>query len=275
MNKGEGSHAKPTHDDISGRHGPSPLVPEPPDNITNPLPAETEIHGSLPNAALCEKTPEELIVEHYKMTAEAARAGEAPAFQELVRRIEPWMKTPIRSFARLVDLDEITQESLIHLFDQAPAVRALNDRDRHPRRHDKNAACRHTEPPAEASEGDLAGGEVTANDGRFDPNRGVSFKSWFSRHLINRALTKVAAQKRHLDQDRLLRRAEECSTDMDLHVFIEELLASLTEKEAYVAREHAAGRTFESIGRELHVTTGAAYKTYRSAVAKMRARSER
>jgi DNA-directed RNA polymerase specialized sigma24 family protein len=127
-------------------------------------------------------------------------------------------------------------------------------------------------PPAQSVvETDAASGSTQTTNGRFDPDRGVPFKSWFSRLLYYKALTMLAKKKRRMDLDHLLRWADECQSDADLHVFVEELLAGLSEHEETIARRHATGETFSAIGLDMNLSTSSVHKTYRSAVAKMRA----
>lgn len=276
MKRGDASHTKPTHDDTSGRHGPSPLLPHrPASDPSSPLSAADprSAHRSLQHITDREKTLEELIVEHYNITVEAFETGKTAAFEELVDRVKPWIKHPIASFAREFDLDDITQEVLMDVFNQAPVIRERNKLDRAARAtHDKDIEHIHPMPPAKSVvETDAAGGSTQTTNGRFDPDRGVAFKSWFSRLLYYKALTMLAKKKRRLDLDHLLRWVDECQNDADLHVFVKELLAGLSKHEEAIARRHAAGETFSAIGHDLNLSTSSVHKTYRSAVEKMRA----
>ena len=152
------------------------------------------------------------------------------------------------------------------VFNQACAVREANEK----LRTGRDTPHAHPMPPAVvASEADGASGTSKKPHGQFDPDRGVPFTSWLRRLLKYKALT-MLKKNRHFDLDDAFRRADECQSEAEEHILVEELLAGLDSLEAFVTRARLDDKEFRVIAEERGVNINAAYRAFYSAIARMR-----
>lgn len=266
----DGPHRNQTRDETAGRHGPSSDGRQQPSAGRKPLPFPYAESASSPPHTLqlteLDMKCAALIVAHYSITREAFEAGETHAFNEVTLLLESWLSKQLHSFTRALDLEDVRQEVLMNVFNQACAVREANEKLRTGR--DTHHA--HPMPlAAAASEAGSASGASKKPHGQFDPDRGVPFTGWLRRLLTYKAIT-MLRKNRRFDLDEALRRSDECHSDAEVHILVEELLAGLNELEASVTRARFDGKEFRVIAEELGVNFNVVYRAFCSAMRKMR-----
>lgn len=171
--------------------------------------------------------------------------GDDDAFDEFVRMYQPWMKKPIHSFAKQLELDDVVQSVLVRIFEQRSQV---------PHSH-----------PSRAQDGgaDPACGTSKPKGGLFHPAKGT-VKGWLCISLIHEALSELRWDKRHPSSHlEELFDAPGYESHIEDEISLNERRHQLPHRLQAVLNGLEADKTYQEIARELTLSLGTVFNRVR------------
>jgi DNA-binding CsgD family transcriptional regulator len=246
MKGGSGSHTKPTHDDNSGRHGPAPLRRR----VVFPW-ADDADH--LPSRGGT------LLTTHY-----ADGPDSETAFEEFVHEIRPWMMSRVAYLDGILNLDEIVEDVLIAIYNQAPRNHAHAPHRKcihNPRTHLHPGRAQDQSPTTDNA-------HAAETKGWYEPTKPL--QPWLIVLLRNRVISTWRRVKPTFEFNESVHGAA-AHEDHWWKILWDEAMSVLTPLERHIMAERRDGLTFEEIAKQHHCSPANIHKINVRAVAKIRA----